>query len=468
MSQTLYEKVWRAHAVETLPDGRVQLFIGLHLIHEVTSPQAFAVLRERGLPVAMPEHTMALVDHVVPTDGRPWSDPAAIAMAEALAFNTNAHGIRYLGPGSNRRGIVHVVGPELGLTWPGMTIACGDSHTSTHGAFGAVAMGIGTSQVRDVLATQTLAFRPNRVRRITVTGQLGCGVTAKDLALHLIASLGVRSGAGFAHEYGGSAIEALDMSGRMTLCNMAIEGGARVGYVNPDETTFRWLKGRPFAPIEWERAVRAWRAMASDPEAVYDDIRVVDATEVAPRVTWGVHPGQSAPVDGRVPLRTEVAPGSREAWADALAYMKLAPGQSMESIRVDVAFIGSCTNSRLEDLRDAARVLRGRKVSRSVRALAVPGSAAVKRAAEAEGLDAVFRDAGFEWREPGCSMCLAMNGDRLVGDELCASSSNRNFKGRQGSPTGRTVLLSPAGVAAAAVCGHITDPRSLTAPGGVS
>jgi len=470
VSQTLYEKVWRAHAVDTLPDGRVQLFIGLHLVHEVTSPQAFAELRERGLPVAMPERTVALLDHVVPTDGGPWADDAAKRMAEALAENVAEPGIAFLGPRSRRRGIVHVVGPELGLTWPGMTIACGDSHTSTHGAFGAIAMGIGTSQVRDVLATQTLAFRPSRVRRITVNGSLGCGVTAKDLALHLIATLGVRGGVGYAYEYGGSAVESLDMAARMTLCNMSIEGGARVGYVNPDDTTFGWLKGRPLAPEGFERAVRAWRAMASDVDAVYDDVAVFDAREVAPRVTWGVHPGQSAPVDGRVPTRGEVDPVAQDAWADALAYMKLEPGQPIQSIGVDVAFIGSCTNGRLEDLRAAASVLRGRRVSGRVRALVVPGSAAVKRAAEAEGLDTVFREAGFEWREPGCSMCLAMNGDRLDGDELCASSSNRNFKGRQGSPTGRTVLLSPASVAAAAVTGHIADPRSLchaSNPGGL-
>ena len=462
MRLTLYEKVWRAHTVGTLEDGRTQLFVGLHLVHEVTSPQAFSVLEERGLPVLMPERTVATLDHVVPTDGAAWTDPQARSMAEALAANVAKHGIRYFGRGSQHNGIVHVVGPELGLTWPGMTIACGDSHTATHGAFGAVAMGIGTSQVRDVLATQTLALRPARVRRIEVVGRLGDGVTAKDLALYLIGEMGVGAGVGFAHEYAGSAVEGLDMPGRMTLCNMAIEGGARVGYINPDETTFEWLKGRPFAPLDWGRAVAAWTAMRSDPGASYADLCHFDAADVPPTVTWGIHPGQSAPVTGRIPTREEVSALDRPGWEDALSYMKFAPGQAIAAIEIDVAFIGSCTNGRLEDLRAAAAVLRGKRVAHGVRALVVPGSVAVKRAAEEDGLHRVFIDAGFDWRDPGCSLCLAMNTDRLRGDQLCASSSNRNFKGRQGSPTGRTVLMSPAGVAAAAITGRVTDPRTLT------
>jgi 3-isopropylmalate/(R)-2-methylmalate dehydratase large subunit len=361
-----------------------------------------------------------------------------------------------------RQGIVHVIGPELGLTPPGMTIACGDSHTSTHGAFGAVAFGIGTSQVRDVLASQCLAMDPLKVRRIRVTGALPAGVYAKDVVLAIIQRLGVRGGVGYAYEYAGEAVERMSMDERMTICNMSIEGGARVGYVNPYDTTFDYLSGRPFAPSgDAETRARAWwRSMASDPDARYDDDVEVRADELAPMVTWGVNPGQSVRVDGAVPLPS-AAGADRQAVSDALAYMQLEAGRPIAGLKVDVAFIGSCTNGRLSDLREAARLVKGRRVSPHVQALVVPGSVRVSQAAEAEGLDQVFRDAGFEWRVAGCSMCLGMNPDRLEGDQVCASSSNRNFKGRQGSPTGRTLLMSPAMVAAAALAGEVTDVRRL-------
>ena len=463
MGATLFAKVWERHAVRRLPTGQTQLFVGLHLVHEVTSPQAFEALRERGLGVAFPERTVATVDHIVPTDSlaRPLADPMAEAMLAALERNTRDFGIRLFGLGDERQGIVHVVGPELGLTWPGTTIACGDSHTSTHGAFGAVAFGIGTSQVRDVLASQCLALDPLKVRRVDLAGRLGPGVTAKDAVLAVLRLLGVKAGAGHAYEYGGAAVDAMSMEERMTLCNMSIEGGARCGYVNPDETTFAWLAGRPFAPTgkAWEEAVALWRQTASDLSAPYDDRVAVDASAVEPNVTWGITPGQSTGVTGRVPRVRDVEESERPLVAEALAYMGFSGGEPIAGTRVDVAFVGSCTNGRLSDLRDAARVLKGRKVAPHVRALAVPGSRAVKAAAEKEGLDAVFREAGFDWREPGCSMCLAMNPDRLSGREVCASSSNRNFKGRQGSPTGRTLLMSPAMVAAAAVAGEVADVR---------
>ena len=466
MGQTLLQKVWDLHTVRTLPSGQTQLFIGLHMIHEVTSPQAFDMLRRRGVGVAFPECTFATVDHIVPTldQRRPFADDLAEQMMAALERNCDEFGIRIAGLDSGRQGIVHVIGPELGLTQPGMTIACGDSHTSTHGAFGAVAFGIGTSQVRDVLASQCLAIAPLKVRRISVTGELGPGVYAKDVILEIIARLGVRGGVGHAYEYGGAAVERMTMDERMTICNMSIEGGARIGYVNPDETTFAYLEGRPFAPAgdAFERAKQWWQAMASDPDAVYDDVVEIDGGAIEPRVTWGINPGQSVGVSEPVP-----DPASAESAAvagaigEALDFMGLDAGAPLGGTRVDVAFIGSCTNGRLSDLREAARVVSGSRVARHVRALVVPGSVKVRRAAEAEGLDEVFRAAGFEWRGAGCSMCLAMNPDRLNGREVCASSSNRNFKGRQGSPTGRTLLMSPAMVAAAAVTGEITDVRTM-------
>jgi 3-isopropylmalate/(R)-2-methylmalate dehydratase large subunit len=465
MGSTLLEKVWDLHTVRRLPTGQTQLLIGLHLVHEVTSPQAFDMLRLRAQAVAFPDRTFATVDHIVPTDGqlRPFADDMAEQMMAALERNCRAFGVPLFGRESGEQGIVHVIGPELGLTQPGMTIACGDSHTSTHGAFGDVAFGIGTSQVRDVLASQCLAMDPLKVRRIMVTGSLGAGVYAKDLILAVIRALGVQGGVGFAYEYAGPVVEGMTMDERMTLCNMSIEGGARVGYVNPDDTTVAYLKGRRFAPSgeAFDRAASWWRTIASDPDAVYDDEVRIDGNGLRPMVTWGTNPGQSAAVDERVPGPADVADGERAAVADALMYMGLDAGRPIAGTRVDVAFIGSCTNGRLSDLREAARVVRGRRIARHVRGLVVPGSKAVRDAAEREGLHETFREAGFEWRQAGCSMCLAMNPDRLDGRELCASSSNRNFKGRQGSPTGRTLLMSPAMVAAAAVAGEVTDVRHL-------
>ena len=464
MGRTLLRKVWDLHTVRRLPTGQTQLFVGLHLIHEVTTPQAFDMLRRRGVGVAFPERTYATVDHIVPTldQTRPFADELAERMMAALERNCREFGIRFSDLGTDRQGIVHVIGPELGLTQPGMTIACGDSHTSTHGAFGAVAFGIGTSQVRDVLASQCLAIDPLKVRRISVSGALGPGVYAKDVILEIIARLGVRGGVGFAYEYGGAAVERMTMDERMTMCNMSIEGGARIGYVNPDETTFAYLADRPFAPAggAFERAKDWWRSMASDADADYDDIVELDGSAIDPRVTWGIHPGQSVGVSERVPDPASAA-DEAAAVGEALEFMGFTAGAPISGTRVDVAFVGSCTNSRLSDLREAARVARGRRVARHVRALVVPGSKNVRRAAEAEGLHEVFREAGFEWRGAGCSMCLAMNPDRLHGREVCASSSNRNFKGRQGSPTGRTLLMSPAMVAAAAVSGEVTDVRTL-------
>ena len=466
MGKNLFQKVWEGHTVRALPSGQSQIFIGLHLLHEVTSPQAFGMLKDLGLKVVRPDRTFATVDHIVPTDTRlrPYKDSLAEGMIVALEQACTEHGIRFFDVKSGHQGIVHVIGPELGLTQPGMTIACGDSHTSTHGAFGAIAFGIGTTQVRDVLATQTLTLAPLKVRRIEVSGRLRPGVYAKDLILHVIRALGVNGGTGFAYEYAGDAVAALSMEERMTLCNMSIEGGARVGYVNPDETTFAYLKGRELAPKDaaWESALAYWRSVASDADATYDDVVRFDANDIAPTVTWGINPGQAISIDENVP-RTEDGrtPAERASILEALEYMQLEAGRPIQGVPVNVAFIGSCTNGRLSDFREVARHIRGKKVAPGVRALAVPGSMDVARAAEAEGLDQVFRDAGWEWRKPGCSMCLAMNPDKLIGRELCASSSNRNFKGRQGSPTGRTILMSPVMVAAAAVSGRIADAREV-------
>jgi 3-isopropylmalate/(R)-2-methylmalate dehydratase large subunit len=470
MPKTLLQKVWDAHTVRRLPSGQTQLFIGLHLVHEVTSPQAFDALRQRNWPVRFPGRTFATVDHIVPTrdTARPFADVMAEAMMAALERNCREFGIPLWPLGDDRQGIVHVIGPEQGLTQPGMTIACGDSHTSTHGAFGAVALGIGTSQVRDVLASQCLAMEPLKVRRIRVEGRLAEGVYAKDIVLAIIGRLGVKGGVGYAYEYAGSAIEGLSMDGRMTICNMSIEGGARVGYVNPDDTTFQYLRGRPFAPKDeaFDRAVAWWRSMASDAGAAYDDEVVIDGGALEPVVTWGVHPGQSVPVSGRLPAPADVAPEDREGVAEALSFMGFTAGAPIAGTPIDVAFIGSCTNSRLSDLREAARLVRGQRLARGVKGLVVPGSQAVRRAAEAEGLHEVFLAAGFEWRGAGCSMCLGMNPDKLEGRQISASSSNRNFKGRQGSPTGRTLLMSPAMVAAAAIAGEVVDVRTVTARAG--
>jgi 3-isopropylmalate/(R)-2-methylmalate dehydratase large subunit len=456
MAETLFRKVWDAHTVRTLPSGQTQLFVGLHLVHEVTTPQAFDMLRQHGWRVAFPDRTFATVDHIVPTNSqrRPFLDVMAEQMTSVLERNCREAGIPLWAPGSDNQGIVHVIGPELGLTQPGMTIACGDSHTSTHGALGAIAFGIGTSQVRDVLASQCLALDPLKVRRIDVNGRLGPGVYAKDVILTIIRRLGVHGGVGFAYEYGGSALDAMTLDERMTICNMSIEGGARIGYVNPDDATFAFLRGRPFAPsgAAFDRAVAWWRQMASDPNAPYDDRVTFDAATIEPTVTWGINPGQSAGISERIA-------GSPD--DEAFQFMGFQPGGRVEGTRIDVAFIGSCTNGRLSDLEAAAAVVRGRHVAPHVKALVVPGSHAVRQAAEARGLHEVFIDAGFEWRGAGCSMCLGMNTDRLEGRQVCASSSNRNFKGRQGSPTGRTLLMSPAMVAAAAVAGEVVDLRKM-------
>ena len=465
MPSTLLEKVWNTHTVRTLPTGQTQLFVGLHLIHEVTSPQAFDMLRARGWRVRFPGRTVATVDHIVPTrdQRRPFGDVMAEEMLAALERNCHEAGIRLFDINSGSQGIVHVIGPELGLTQPGMTIACGDSHTSTHGAFGAVAFGIGTSQVRDVLASQCLALEPLKVRRIEVAGQLPPGVYAKDVILEIIRRLGVNGGVGFAYEYAGRAIDAMTMDERMTICNMSIEGGARVGYVNPDETTFAYLRGRAFAPAgeAFDRAAEWWGSMRSDAGATYDDEVRIDGAAIAPTVTWGINPGQSVYVDERLPRPADVSPGERASLAEALEFMGFHGGDPISGTRIDVAFVGSCTNARLSDLREAARIVRGRHVAPHVRALVVPGSQSIRAAAEREGLDRIFAEAGFDWRGAGCSMCLAMNQDRLEGREICASSSNRNFKGRQGSPTGRTLLMSPAMVAAAAVAGEVVDVRKV-------
>jgi 3-isopropylmalate/(R)-2-methylmalate dehydratase large subunit len=453
---TLFHKVWNAHAVRTLPSGQTQLFVGLHLIHEVTSPQAFDMLRQHGWRVAFPERTFATVDHIVPTRERkrPFLDVTAEEMTVVLERNCREFGIQLWTSESEHQGIVHVIGPELGLTQPGMTIACGDSHTSTHGALGALAFGIGTSQVRDVLASQSFALDPLKVRRIDVEGPLPIGVYAKDVILTIIRRLGVHGGVGFAYEYGGSTVDRMTVEERMTVCNMSIEGGARVGYVNPDDTTFRFLRGRRFAPdgASFDRAVAWWRSLASDPDATYDDRVTIDARAIEPTVTWGINPGQSVGISERI---------AESADEEALAFMGFERGSRVAGTKIDVAFIGSCTNSRLSDLEEAARIVKGRRVARHVKALVVPGSQAVSRAAEAKGLPEIFTAAGFEWRGAGCSMCLAMNTDRLEGREVCASSSNRNFKGRQGSPTGRTLLMSPAMVAAAALAGEVVDVREV-------
>jgi len=464
---TLYDKVWNQHTVRELPTGETQLFVGLHLIHEVTSPQAFGMLEERDLSVAFPDRTYATTDHIVPTAdlSRPFSDDQAETMLQELEQNTDEYDITFFDPDSGAQGIVHVVGPEQGLTQPGMTIVCGDSHTSTHGAFGTLGFGIGTSQIRDVLATQCIAMEKQDVRRIEVTGSLGEGVYAKDVILKIIGELGVEGGIGYVYEYGGSAIEGLSMEGRMSICNMSIEGGARAGYVNPDLTTFEYVKGRPHTPTgtAWERAVDCWQTLRSDPDATYDDKVTFDGSAIEPMVTWGITPGQALGISEPIPDPDTLPSGQKETAKKALDHMDLRPGRTMEGVNVDVAFLGSCTNARITDLREAASLLEklNRPVANDVRAMVVPGSQGVKQQAENEGLADTFRAAGFDWRGAGCSMCLGMNEDQLQGRELCASSSNRNFIGRQGSKDGRTILMSPAMVVAAAVEGEVTDVRRL-------
>jgi len=459
--RTLFEKVWDEHVVSAPPGRLPLLYIDLHLVHEVTSPQAFDGLRAAGRKVRQPHRTVATVDHNVPTTprGTPIADPIAARQIQALQKNCKEFEVPLFDMDSPEQGIVHVIGPELGLTQPGMTIVCGDSHTSTHGAFGALAFGIGTSEVEHVLATQCLPQRKPKTMLISVRGGLPEGVTAKDLALGIIGQIGTDGAAGHVIEYAGEAVRGLSMEGRMTLCNMSIEAGARAGMVAPDETTFAYVKGRRFAPREWEQASAHWRSLASDPGARYDKVVEINASELSPFVTWGTNPGMVVPVNGYVPQLNELkSNGEREAAQRMLEYMGLQPGTPIQKIAVDRVFIGSCTNSRLEDLRAAARVARGYRVNPKVRAMVVPGSQAVKREAEQEGLDKIFREAGFEWRESGCSMCLGMNPDILQPGERCASTSNRNFEGRQGRG-GRTHLVSPMMAVAAAIAGHFTDIR---------
>jgi len=459
--RTLYDKIWQSHTVGILPTGQTQLFIGLHLIHEITTAPAFDMLREKGMDVAFRDRTFATIDHIVPTDlrQRPFLDKEAEELTQALEKNVAQFGVEFFGLDSMNQGIVHVIGPQLGLTQPGMTLACGDSHTSTHGAFGTLAFGIGTSQVRDVLATQTLAMDKLKVRRINVNGALGTGVYAKDVILHIIRNLGVGGGKGFAYEYGGAVIDRMNMEERMTVCNMSIEGGALVGYVNPDQTTFDYIKGRPHAPKgeAFDRAIVYWKSVASDADAVFDDVVNYDGKDIEPTVTWGINPGQSVGVSESLPKPEQSA--DPDSVKKAYEHMGWTPGAPIAGTPINVAFIGSCTNGRLADFRIAARIAKGRKVNPNVRALVVPGSAEVKKLAEAEGLDKIFEEAGFQWREAGCSMCLAMNPDKLTGREISASSSNRNFIGRQGSPQGRTLLMSPAMVVAAALNGKVVDVR---------
>jgi 3-isopropylmalate/(R)-2-methylmalate dehydratase large subunit len=465
MPRTLFEKIWEEHVVHSAPGEPTLLYVDLHLVHEVTSAQAFDGLRIAKRNVRRPNLTVATMDHNVPTLPGPIEDPLARAQLDALRRNCEEFGIALHATGSGHEGIVHVIGPELGLTQPGMTIVCGDSHTSTHGAFGALAFGVGTSEVEHVLATQTLPLRKPSTSLVRFDGVLSPGLTAKDVALGMIGQLGVGGGVGHVLEYAGEAISDLSMEGRMTLCNMSIEAGARAGMIAPDETTFAYLEGRRHAPAgaDWERALDRWRSLPSDPGAQYDRELVVDVAALEPQVTWGTNPGMVAPVGGRVPDPADYAdPDDRAAVERALAYMALEPGTPIEEIRIDRVFIGSCTNARIEDLRAAAAVVEGKRVARGVTALVVPGSAPVKRQAEEEGLDRIFVAAGFEWRHAGCSMCLGMNPDVLQPGERCASTSNRNFEGRQGR-LGRTHLVSPAMAAAAALAGRFVDVRELEA-----
>lgn len=469
--RTLYRKIWDSHVISRAQDGTCLIYIDRHLVHEVSSAQAFDGLRQAGLPVRRPDLTLAMPDHNVPTTPRtddagrvlPIADPASAAQLAALERNVAEFGVPFFPATAPEQGIVHVVGPEQGFTLPGCTLVCGDSHTAAHGALGALAFGIGTTEVEHVLATQTLRLAPSRAMEVRVEGVLGPGVTAKDVILAIIARIGVDGGIGHVIEYRGSVFDAMSIEERLTVANMSIEAGARAGLFAPDETTFAYLKNRPMAPRGelWDRAVAHWRELHTDPGAVFDRSVVIDAADIAPVVTWGTNPGQAVPVTGAVPKLDAFAEPQRSAVSAALDYMGLAPGQPMTSVEIDHVFIGSCTNSRIEDLRSAARVLRGRRLSDRIRsAIVVPGSGLVRRQAEAEGLDAVFREAGFEWREPGCSACLGMNPDVIPPFGRCASTANRNFVGRQG-PLARTHLMSPAMAAAAAVFGRIADVREL-------
>lgn len=472
--RTLYEKIWDAHVVEQRPDGTCLIFIDRHLVHEVTSPQAFAGLRANGRTVRRPDLTLAVPDHNVPTTPRldasgnklPIADAESAAQLAALEKNAPEFGIRYIDAVAPEQGIVHVVGPEQGFSLPGTTIVCGDSHTACHGGIGALAFGIGTSEVEHVLATQTLLLQPSKTMEVRVEGDVGPGVSAKDIILHITGVIGAAGGTGHVIEYTGSAIRALSIEGRLTVSNMAIEGGARAGLIAPDEATFAYLKGRSYAPkgADWDAAVAYWKSLATDPGATYDKTVVIDAADIAPSVTWGTSPEDVVPITGTVPAPESFAdPSKQTAAAKSLAYMGLEPGTRMQDVAIENIFIGSCTNSRIEDLRAAAAVIKGRHKADNVKwAIVVPGSGLVKAQAEAEGLDRIFTDAGLEWREPGCSACLAMNPDKVPAGERCASTSNRNFVGRQG-PGARTHLVSPAMAAAAAVTGKLTDVRELMA-----
>ncbi len=463
--RTLFDKIWQSHLVERQRDGTAILYIDRHLVHEVTSPQAFEGLRLAGRKVRRPDATIAVADHNIPTTDRAGGikDAESRLQVETLEANCKEFGVPYIPVADVRQGIVHIIGPEQGMSQPGMTIVCGDSHTSTHGAFGALAFGIGTSEVEHVLATQTLVTRPSKNMRVNVSGRLPLGCTSKDLVLAIIGKIGTAGGTGHVIEYAGEAVRALSMEARMTMCNMTIEGGARAGLIAPDETTFAYLEGRPMAPKagQWQQALAYWKTLPSDTGAVYDKEVTLEAGAIAPHVSWGTSPQQVLPITGVIPDPKEAPDeGTREAWTRALAYMGLEPGTPLSEIKVDTVFIGSCTNGRIEDLRAAAALVKGRRVAQGVRALVVPGSGLVKEQAESEGLDSVFQAAGFEWREPGCSMCLAMNADRLEPGQRCASTSNRNFEGRQGRG-GRTHLVSPVMAAAAAVKGKLTDVREL-------
>jgi 3-isopropylmalate/(R)-2-methylmalate dehydratase large subunit len=466
MAKTLYDKLWDSHVVHTAEDGTTILYIDRHLVHEVTSPQAFDGLKLANRKPWRNAANLVVADHNVPTTHRAGGieDPVSRLQVETLDANAKAYGLTYFNMQDKRQGIVHVIGPEQGATLPGMTVVCGDSHTSTHGAFGALAHGIGTSEVEHVLATQTLLAKKSKAMLVQVEGKLGAGVTAKDIVLAVIGKIGTAGGTGYAIEFAGSAIRALSMEGRMTVCNMAIEAGARAGMVAVDDTTINYVKGRPYSPVgpHWDQAIAYWRTLHSDVDAKFDAVVMIDAAEIIPQVTWGTSPEMVVSVDARVPdPDKEKDPVKRDAMEKALVYMNLKPNTAITDIRIDKVFIGSCTNSRIEDLRAAAAVVRGKfRASNVSLAMVVPGSGLVKEQAEREGLDKIFKDAGFEWREPGCSMCLAMNADRLEPGERCASTSNRNFEGRQGAG-GRTHLVSPAMAAAAGVAGHFVDVRAL-------
>ena len=465
LPKTLYDKIWDAHLVHDAPGESSVIYVDRHLVHEVTSPQAFEGLRLTGRKVRRPETTLAVADHNVPTTNRAAgiSDPESREQIETLEKNAREFGVEYLAMDDIRQGIVHIVGPEQGWTLPGTIIVCGDSHTSTHGAFGALAFGIGTSDVEHVLATQTLLMPKSQNMRVTVNGKLPVGVTAKDMALAVIAKVGTAGGTGYVIEYAGDTVRALSMEGRMTLCNMTIEAGARAGLIAPDAVTFAYIEGRPRAPkgADWDKAVAYWKTLSSDADAAFDSEIVLNAADIPPMVTWGTSPEQGLPITGHIPDPAKIADANQRGGVErALSYMDLKPGMALSDVKIDRVFIGSCTNGRIEDLRAAAAIARGHKVAAHVGAMVVPGSGLVKKQAEDEGLDKIFVEAGFEWREPGCSMCLAMNADKLAPGERCASTSNRNFEGRQGRG-GRTHLMSPAMAAAAAIAGHLTDVRTF-------